>query len=175
MASLRRPQGALNPQRMAPYGRAWWGGYLTSHGPSLRATRGRSRGGRKPGPSPLPALASWKGTIRRKKEPRGEEVAAPRRVGRQAGVPMWPTLPWANPAQLLPSPLECICVMLPGAESWRLSRACASHTPKGYFTTEKPHALLGKPVLCAHNGNLDQGDDTPRSSSQISREGTGPA
>lgn len=77
--------------------------------------------------------------------------------------------------QLLPSPPECICVMLPGAESWRLSRACTSHTPRGYFTTEKPHALLGKPVLCAHNGNLDQGDDTPRSSSQISREETGPA
>lgn len=54
------------------------GGNPTSHRPFLRrAAWRRSQASRKPGPSPLPVLASWKGKIRRKR-PRAKGVAAQR-------------------------------------------------------------------------------------------------
>lgn len=65
----------------SPRTACWAGAGHISHRPSLRSHRGRSSADRKPGPSLLPALASWKGKIRRKTGPCGEEAAAPRRAG----------------------------------------------------------------------------------------------
>lgn len=148
--SVRRPQMALNLQRKAPCGRAWREGNSTSHGPSLQATQGRSSGSRKLGPGPLPAQASWKGKIRRKKGPRGKEVVVPRRARR------WPTCPllWNESVRGCPS-----------AVSQRLRHACSSHTPR-VFTAAKPRTLPGQACSLVSTMGICTGahrDPPPRS------------
>lgn len=124
---------ALNLQRKAPCGRAWREGNSTSHGPSLQATQGRSSGSRKLGPGPLPAQASWKGKIRRKKGPRGKEVVVPRRARR------WPTCPllWNESVRGCPS-----------AVSQRLTRVQQPHT-QGIYSGKASHSSWASLFSCS--------------------------
>ena len=134
---------ALNLQRKVPCGRAWREGNSTSHGPSLQATQGRSSGSRKLGPGPLPAQASWKGKIRRKKGPRGKEVVVPRRARR------WPTCPllWNESVRGCPS-----------AVSRRFSRhACSSHTPRAWNEDLYLSGLNSQSMSYGHTLHTGQG------------------